>query len=176
MPWWNNKPWKICFFNPFWPSVTFHIETSNLICIAYQMAGFYLRFKTGVKWSKQGVGSLRSTCDVVCCFLKFLRLQVYFLRDILQIMNWKVFGGISFWKTSRWLPLRFERLQDFFFWISKSILTFHMDKKNVVYYVLRGSKMYEEISCSFLHKLPSWAVALATPIWEKDLKWIRMFS
>ena len=112
MPWWNNKPWKICFCNPFWPSVTFHIETSNLICIAYQMAGFYLRFKTGVKWFKQGVGSLRSTCDVVCCFLKFLRLQVYFLRDILQIMNWKVFGGISFWKTSRWLPLRFERLQD----------------------------------------------------------------
>ena len=51
-----------------------------------------------------------------------------------------------------------------------------MDKKNVVYYVLRGSKMYEEISCSFLHKLPSWAVALATPIWEKDLKRIRMFS
>ena len=37
-------------FNPFQPSVAFHIETSHLICTANQMTGFYLECKTGLKW------------------------------------------------------------------------------------------------------------------------------
>ena len=36
-------------FNPFQSSVAFHIETSDLTCIANQMTGFYMRWKTGLK-------------------------------------------------------------------------------------------------------------------------------
>ena len=37
-------------FNPFQPSVAFHIETIHLICSASKMTGFYLKLNTGLKW------------------------------------------------------------------------------------------------------------------------------
>ena len=36
--------------NPYQPSVAFHIETSYLICIANQMAGFNMKCNTELKW------------------------------------------------------------------------------------------------------------------------------
>ena len=36
--------------NKFQPSVTFHVETSSLICSANQMTGFYMKCNTGLKW------------------------------------------------------------------------------------------------------------------------------
>ena len=41
----------VSFFNPFQPSVAFPTETSNLICSANQMAGFYMKYNTGLKWA-----------------------------------------------------------------------------------------------------------------------------
>ena len=35
--------------NPFHPSVTLHLETSHLVCVAHQMAGFYMKCITGLK-------------------------------------------------------------------------------------------------------------------------------
>ena len=43
---------KIENFNPFQPSVVFHIETNDLICYANQMAAFYMKCNTGLKWVK----------------------------------------------------------------------------------------------------------------------------
>ena len=40
-------------FNPFQPSVAFHIETNHLICLGNQMTGFYVKCNTGLKWVKQ---------------------------------------------------------------------------------------------------------------------------
>ena len=37
-------------FTPFHFSIAFHIETSHLICKANQMTGFYMKYKTGLKW------------------------------------------------------------------------------------------------------------------------------
>ena len=37
-------------FNPVQPSIAFNIETSGLICSVNQMTGFYMKYKTGVKW------------------------------------------------------------------------------------------------------------------------------
>ena len=37
-------------YNPYHPSVAFHIETSHLICSVNQMTGFYMKFNfTGLK-------------------------------------------------------------------------------------------------------------------------------
>ena len=36
-------------FNPFQPSVAFHIETSHFFCSAKQMTGFYMKRNTGLK-------------------------------------------------------------------------------------------------------------------------------
>ena len=41
----------VSFFNPFQPSVAFPTETINLICSANQMAGFYMKYNTGLKWA-----------------------------------------------------------------------------------------------------------------------------
>ena len=40
---------NVDFFDPFQPSVAFHIETSHLTCIANEMTGFYMKCKTGLK-------------------------------------------------------------------------------------------------------------------------------
>ena len=50
-------------FNPFQPSVAFHIETSHLICSANQMTGFYMKFRTKLKW-------INPICITLCfkCF------------------------------------------------------------------------------------------------------------
>ena len=37
---------------PFQLRAAFHIETSHLICNAYQMTGFYMKSITGLKWVK----------------------------------------------------------------------------------------------------------------------------
>ena len=37
-------------FNPFQSSVLFHIETSDIFCIAKQMTGFYMKCSTRLKW------------------------------------------------------------------------------------------------------------------------------
>ena len=39
--------------NLFQPSDTFHTETNHLICCANQMAGFYMKCKTGIKWVEE---------------------------------------------------------------------------------------------------------------------------
>ena len=36
------------FLNSFQPSVTFRIETINLICTVNQMADFYMKYNTGL--------------------------------------------------------------------------------------------------------------------------------
>ena len=36
--------------NSLHPSVTFHTETSHLICSTNQMTGFDMKYKTGLKW------------------------------------------------------------------------------------------------------------------------------
>ena len=41
-----------CNLNPFQPSVTFYIKTSQLFCRAPQMTGFYMQCNTGLKWVK----------------------------------------------------------------------------------------------------------------------------
>ena len=35
--------------HPFQPSITFHIETSHLLCSAKKMTGFCMKDKTGLK-------------------------------------------------------------------------------------------------------------------------------
>ena len=40
---------EIIFLDPFQSSVVFHIDPSHLICIANQMAGFYMKYNTGLK-------------------------------------------------------------------------------------------------------------------------------
>ena len=36
--------------NPYQPNVVFYIETSRLVCISYQMTGFYMKCNTELKW------------------------------------------------------------------------------------------------------------------------------
>ena len=38
---------------PFQPSVAFHRETSQLFCCWKEMAGFYMKCNTGLKWVKR---------------------------------------------------------------------------------------------------------------------------
>ena len=42
---------KLIRFNPFQPIVSFHIETSHLICSAKQMTDFYMKCNTGLEWA-----------------------------------------------------------------------------------------------------------------------------
>ena len=44
--------WNVFVFIPFQSRVAVHIETSHLICIANQMAGFYTKCNYGLKWAK----------------------------------------------------------------------------------------------------------------------------
>ena len=37
-------------FNPFQPSIAFHIEASDLFCSAKQMTSFYMKRNAGLKW------------------------------------------------------------------------------------------------------------------------------
>ena len=39
-------------FDPFQPSVSFHITTSQLICIVNQINGFYMKNNNGLQWVK----------------------------------------------------------------------------------------------------------------------------
>ena len=39
-------------FNPFQPSVAFHVENSHLLCFVNEMAGFYMEGKIGWKQVK----------------------------------------------------------------------------------------------------------------------------
>ena len=41
---------QITGINTIMSSVAFHIETSNLICSANQITGFYIKCNTGLKW------------------------------------------------------------------------------------------------------------------------------
>ena len=43
----------IYIINPFQPSAGYHIETSHLFCKAEQMAAFYMKRNTGLKWVNQ---------------------------------------------------------------------------------------------------------------------------
>ena len=48
-----NQSWvqaSALYINQFQPIVPFHIETINLICIANQMTGFYMKCNAGLKW------------------------------------------------------------------------------------------------------------------------------
>ena len=47
--------WKDNLYNPFQPSVAFHIETSYLICHATQMTGFDNEYNTGLIWVKVNI-------------------------------------------------------------------------------------------------------------------------
>ena len=57
--------------NLFQPSVAFHKENSNLICIANQNTGFYMKSNVGLKWLKQ--------CHYHC------QSDVYTLTDVKTI-------------------------------------------------------------------------------------------
>ena len=58
----------VSFFNPFQPSVVFPTETSNLICSANQMAGFYMKYNTGLKWA-----NIKKICEGYETFHYFWR-------------------------------------------------------------------------------------------------------
>ena len=48
----NKEGHSLKQFNPFQPSIAFHIETSHLFCRANQVTGFYIKHNTGLKWVK----------------------------------------------------------------------------------------------------------------------------
>ena len=64
-------------FNPFQPSVAFHIKTSHLIFNANQMTGFFMKWNTGLKWDNDifflKVNWIRSSCAEVFCNKVVLR-------------------------------------------------------------------------------------------------------
>ena len=66
-------------FNQFLPSVTFHTETSRLICKANQMTGFYMKCNTRV--------NLSNNCSAL--FICFFTLLIF-----LPIIYAKIFGYI----------------------------------------------------------------------------------
>ena len=69
-------------FNPFQPSVAFHIETSHLICIANQMTGSYMECNTGLEWVSVHFFEIIVDTLRVC--------WTNFLKHLLQI-NVKIF-------------------------------------------------------------------------------------
>ena len=66
-------------FNPFQPSIAFHIETSHLICTTNQMTGCYMKCKAGLKCIKVALlesflltsaevsRKLQNNSDCKCC-------------------------------------------------------------------------------------------------------------
>ena len=64
-------------FNPFQPSVAFHIKTNHLIFNANQMTGFFMKWNTGLKWDNDifllKVNWIRSSCAEVFCNKVVLR-------------------------------------------------------------------------------------------------------
>ena len=46
-----TKALKFVVIDPFQSSFAFHIEPSRLICIANQMAGFFMKWNTLLKWT-----------------------------------------------------------------------------------------------------------------------------
>ena len=71
----KQKLYFLCHFNQFQPSVTFHIETSHLICTANQTTGFYMKSNTWLKWVN---GSYKWAHSVLLCevFLEYLELYI----------------------------------------------------------------------------------------------------
>ena len=84
-------------------------------------------------------------------FAVFLNL-FYFKSTLwgffIKFMNWKNLGWTAFWRTSRWLLLRFERLQQFSFWTKiKSILAFYLDKNAFrLLHFTRFNKVWRNLS------------------------------
>ena len=79
-------------FNPFQPSVVFHIKTSHLFCSAKQMTGFYMKHNTGLKWVKnfwtlsmnsklfRGNNffvSLKLSLLILTCFISYILLPYF---------------------------------------------------------------------------------------------------
>ena len=60
--------------DPFRTSVAFYKETSHLICSGNQMAGFYMKCNTGLKWVKVvGYGNkFRKCCYSIYLYIKKL--------------------------------------------------------------------------------------------------------
>ena len=56
--------------NPFQPSVAINIETSQLICTANQMTGFYIKCNTGLKWVNQICCSYHTETSQLICSAK----------------------------------------------------------------------------------------------------------
>ena len=56
-------------FNRFQPSVVFHIETSYFTCFANQMAVFYMKCNTGLKWFKE-LETVTRRCSLKMVFFK----------------------------------------------------------------------------------------------------------
>ena len=50
MKFYCQKQYLNNIFNPFQSSVAFHIQVSHLFFSAKQMAGFYIKRNTGLKW------------------------------------------------------------------------------------------------------------------------------
>ena len=48
----------VLFFNPLTTSVPHHIETTQLICFANQLTGFYMMRNTGLQWVKTTLSDL----------------------------------------------------------------------------------------------------------------------
>ena len=75
--------------NPFQPSVAFHIETSQLICTANQMNGFFMECNTGLKWvdKKRNIIDIRilfgiSGLKFLYCFREQCKLNEWFLHEM----------------------------------------------------------------------------------------------
>ena len=76
------------FIKPFQPCVTFHIETSHLICTANQMTSFYMKCNTELKWVKL------TYILTVLSFYFFLKLQVKFALQSVDLFIYH--GNIDF--------------------------------------------------------------------------------
>ena len=70
-------------FNPFQPSIAFHIETSDLLCFAKQKIGFYMKCNTDLKYFnafQYSTINWKKTSGGVCrCFSKkvFFKISQY---------------------------------------------------------------------------------------------------
>ena len=106
-----NKSIGTKWVNPFQYIVTFHIETSHLMCTAYQMTGFYKKCNTGLKWVKRSIQEDKRTFwvnnkvfrygDRIWIFARWSRFPLGFLEDL---SFWATNFSKSTIKTLKWRP------------------------------------------------------------------------
>ena len=85
--------------NQFQPSVSFHIESNNLIFSANLMTGFYMNCKSGLKLFKGALSGLRQFLATES-LLKMMKNAFYFtskalfVLKIFKCLSW-LFGHVS---------------------------------------------------------------------------------